>query len=49
MKTKKAAPTYSEKTMPYINLKSPEIKEQIDKMANILKKVQLPLPKKGVS
>jgi|GEM_PF-3393145 len=46
MKTKKAVSTYSEKTMPYINLKSPEIKEQIDKMANILKKVQLPLTKK---
>ncbi|WP_428668006.1 hypothetical protein [Runella sp.] len=42
MKSKKTT-TSADKGMPYINLNSPQIKEQLEKMGEILKNIKRPI------
>jgi hypothetical protein len=46
MKQKKTEANLSGKEMPYINLNSPQIKEQVEKMGKILKSLKQPIPSK---
>ncbi|MEY4541894.1 MAG: hypothetical protein RLZZ306_3651 [Bacteroidota bacterium] len=36
----------SQKTMPYINMDSPELKKELQKMDEIIKKIKFPLVSK---
>lgn len=48
MKQAKLVANLSKKEMPYINLNSPQIKEQVEKMGKILKNLKQPIPSKQV-
>ncbi len=45
MKSIKQSSNNSQNTMPYINLESPELKKELQKMDEIIKKLKVPISK----